>query len=55
MPQLNPAPWFPTLIFSWFTFLTLVPPKVLAHIFPNEPAFQDTGKAKMNTWSWPWP
>nr|YP_009681734.1 ATP synthase F0 subunit 8 [Sicyopterus parvei]QDP13427.1 ATP synthase F0 subunit 8 [Sicyopterus parvei]QDP13440.1 ATP synthase F0 subunit 8 [Sicyopterus parvei] len=29
MPQLNPAPWFAILVFSWLVFLTIVVPKFL--------------------------
>nr|YP_009024638.1 ATP synthase F0 subunit 8 [Selar crumenophthalmus]AHN13420.1 ATP synthase F0 subunit 8 [Selar crumenophthalmus] len=54
MPQLNPAPWFAILTFSWLIFLTVIPPKVMAHTFPNEPAPQSTGKPKAEPWTWPW-
>nr|YP_009516312.1 ATP synthase F0 subunit 8 [Hyporhamphus quoyi]AYD91080.1 ATP synthase F0 subunit 8 [Hyporhamphus quoyi] len=48
MPQLNPAPWFAILVFSWLIFLTVIPPKVLAHSFPNEPTPQSTKLLKQN-------
>nr|YP_009048800.1 ATP synthase F0 subunit 8 [Protonibea diacanthus]AID52400.1 ATP synthase F0 subunit 8 [Protonibea diacanthus] len=54
MPQLNPSPWLAIMIFSWLTFLIIIPPKIMAHIMPNEPASQDPGKSKMDTWNWPW-
>nr|YP_009246581.1 ATP synthase F0 subunit 8 [Nemipterus bathybius]AMT85278.1 ATP synthase subunit 8 [Nemipterus bathybius]BAQ20907.1 ATPase subunit 8 [Nemipterus bathybius] len=54
MPQLNPAPWFAILVFSWTVFLAILPPKVMAHSFPNEPAPQNTQKSQANSWSWPW-
>nr|QWV62185.1 ATPase subunit 8 [Galaxias aequipinnis]QWV62272.1 ATPase subunit 8 [Galaxias parvus] len=54
MPQLNPAPWFAILTFSWLIFLTVIPPKILGHTFPNEPTTQSTEKAKPESWSWPW-
>uniref|UniRef100_UPI0030032A9E ATP synthase F0 subunit 8 n=1 Tax=Coptodon camerunensis TaxID=1628151 RepID=UPI0030032A9E len=54
MPQLNPAPWFAILIFSWLVFLTVIPPKVLAHTFPYDPALQSTEKPKTDPWTWPW-
>nr|AAP75157.1 ATP synthase 8 [Amphiprion allardi]AAP75159.1 ATP synthase 8 [Amphiprion allardi] len=54
MPQLNPAPWFAILVFSWLVFLTVIPPKVLAHIFSNEPTHQSTEKPKTDSWTWPW-
>nr|YP_004221813.1 ATP synthase F0 subunit 8 [Jenkinsia sp. CL54]BAJ54172.1 ATPase subunits 8 [Jenkinsia sp. CL54] len=54
MPQLNPAPWFAILIFSWVVFLTVIPPKVLAHSFNNEPGYLRVEKTKTDTWNWPW-
>nr|WNH24295.1 ATP synthase F0 subunit 8 [Ogilbia cayorum] len=54
MPQLNPAPWFTILIFSWLIFLTLIPPKMLAHTFTNMPAPQSTKEHKTEPWNWPW-
>nr|YP_003331111.1 ATP synthase F0 subunit 8 [Talismania bifurcata]BAI50316.1 ATPase subunits 8 [Talismania bifurcata] len=54
MPQLNPAPWFAILMFSWFVFLTVIPPKILAHTFANEPATLSTEKTKPEPWNWPW-
>nr|QJT43029.1 ATP synthase F0 subunit 8 [Lactarius lactarius] len=54
MPQLNPAPWFLILVFTWLIFLTVMPPKVTAHIFPNEPAAQSATKLETKPWSWPW-
>nr|YP_009258897.1 ATP synthase F0 subunit 8 [Lophonectes gallus]AID59854.1 ATP synthase F0 subunit 8 [Lophonectes gallus] len=54
MPQLNPAPWFMILLFSWLIFLTIVPNKVLEHNTPNEPVAQDPHAAQKTTWTWPW-
>nr|AAP75251.1 ATP synthase 8 [Chromis retrofasciata]AAP75253.1 ATP synthase 8 [Chromis retrofasciata] len=54
MPQLNPSPWFLILMLSWVVFLTLLPPKVLTHLSPNEPAPQNTKKPQMGSWNWPW-
>nr|YP_005089213.1 ATPase subunits 8 [Tenualosa thibaudeaui]BAL43860.1 ATPase subunits 8 [Tenualosa thibaudeaui] len=54
MPQLNPAPWFAILVFSWFIFLTMVPQKVLTIVFNNEPTPGAAEKAKPGPWSWPW-
>nr|YP_009355537.1 ATP synthase F0 subunit 8 [Bathyclupea megaceps]BAQ20959.1 ATPase subunit 8 [Bathyclupea argentea]BAX03842.1 ATPase subunit 8 [Bathyclupea megaceps] len=54
MPQLIPAPWFAILIFSWATFLILLPPKILAHVFFNEPSPLNTKKSKQEPWYWPW-
>nr|WFG79878.1 ATP synthase F0 subunit 8 [Nemacheilidae gen. n. sp. p LD-2023]WFG79891.1 ATP synthase F0 subunit 8 [Nemacheilidae gen. n. sp. p LD-2023]WFG79904.1 ATP synthase F0 subunit 8 [Nemacheilidae gen. n. sp. p LD-2023]WFG79943.1 ATP synthase F0 subunit 8 [Nemacheilidae gen. n. sp. p LD-2023] len=54
MPQLNPAPWFAILVFSWLVFLTIIPAKVMNHISPNEPALLDSEKHKTEPWDWPW-
>nr|AOW68957.1 ATP synthase subunit 8 [Uranoscopus tosae] len=54
MPQLNPVPWFSTLVLSWAIFLIIVPPKVLAHAFPNKPSPKGTKGALMTDWNWPW-
>nr|YP_009262839.1 ATP synthase F0 subunit 8 [Channa micropeltes]ANI87518.1 ATP synthase F0 subunit 8 [Channa micropeltes] len=54
MPQLNPAPWFAILVFSWLIFLTVIPQKVLAYTFPNEPTPQSTETHKTEPWNWPW-
>nr|BBH37023.1 ATPase subunit 8 [Valenciennea longipinnis]BBH37036.1 ATPase subunit 8 [Valenciennea longipinnis] len=54
MPQLNPAPWFAILVFSWLVFLTIVVPKTLSHTFPNEPAPKSTQVPKTEPWNWPW-
>nr|QUJ18262.1 ATP synthase protein 8 [Chromis ternatensis] len=54
MPQLDPAPWFAILVFSWLVFLTIIPPKVLAHLSPNEPTPQSTKKPQTESWNWPW-
>nr|YP_010379948.1 ATP synthase F0 subunit 8 [Scomberoides lysan]UDF87770.1 ATP synthase F0 subunit 8 [Scomberoides lysan] len=54
MPQLNPAPWFAILAFSWLIFLTIIPQKVLSHNFNNEPAPQSAQKPATQAWDWPW-
>nr|NP_073655.1 ATP synthase F0 subunit 8 [Diplophos taenia]BAB20724.1 ATPase subunit 8 [Diplophos sp. MM-1999] len=53
MPQLNPSPWFAILLFSWLVFLIILPPKIIAHTFPGEPALS-TEKTKTEPWNWPW-
>nr|NP_739988.1 ATP synthase F0 subunit 8 [Hypoptychus dybowskii]BAC23584.1 ATPase subunit 8 [Hypoptychus dybowskii] len=55
MPQLDPSPWFAMLVFSWLVFLAIIPPKVMAHTFSNEPTLQSTDKRLANPWIWPWP
>nr|YP_009240302.1 ATP synthase F0 subunit 8 [Tridentiger trigonocephalus]AMO02249.1 ATP synthase F0 subunit 8 [Tridentiger trigonocephalus] len=54
MPQLNPSPWFPILVFSWLVFLTIVVPKTLDHTFPNEPTTQSAQMLKTASWPWSW-
>nr|YP_009355498.1 ATP synthase F0 subunit 8 [Lates japonicus]ASR74915.1 ATP synthase F0 subunit 8 [Lates japonicus]BAX03803.1 ATPase subunit 8 [Lates japonicus]BBU25778.1 ATPase subunit 8 [Lates japonicus] len=54
MPQLNPAPWLTILVFSWLIFLTMIPPKILAHSFPNEPTPHSAQMPKTDPWVWPW-
>nr|YP_011003683.1 ATP synthase F0 subunit 8 [Neocentropogon trimaculatus]WPS66111.1 ATP synthase F0 subunit 8 [Neocentropogon trimaculatus] len=54
MPQLNPTPWFLILVASWLIFLTILPTKVMAHVYPNEPTLTSIEKSKGDSWSWPW-
>nr|YP_010957424.1 ATP synthase F0 subunit 8 [Sudis atrox]WMY90738.1 ATP synthase F0 subunit 8 [Sudis atrox] len=54
MPQLNPNPWFAILVFSWLVFLIVLPPKVVNHVFPNDPAAQNVEKQAYAPWHWPW-
>nr|NP_443467.1 ATP synthase F0 subunit 8 [Ateleopus japonicus]BAB69992.1 ATPase subunit 8 [Ateleopus japonicus]BBG74348.1 ATPase subunits 8 [Ateleopus purpureus] len=54
MPQLNPAPWFSILIFSWLVFLLIIPSKVIKHTFPHDPASHDTKPPTPNPWNLPW-
>nr|BAI77369.1 ATPase subunit 8 [Malthopsis jordani] len=54
MPQLAPTPWLAILLFTWLIFLIILPPKILAHNLPNEPAPQAATKPKTESWSWPW-
>nr|YP_009132573.1 ATP synthase F0 subunit 8 [Diploprion bifasciatum]AKA59695.1 ATP synthase F0 subunit 8 [Diploprion bifasciatum] len=54
MPQLNPAPWFAILVFSWLVFIIVIPSKVTAHTFPKTPSTQTTIKQKPESWVWPW-
>nr|ALD50850.1 ATP synthase F0 subunit 8 [Sander vitreus] len=54
MPQLNPTPWLAILVFTWLVFLIIIPTKVMAHAYPNEPATQSTEKPKKEAWTWSW-
>nr|YP_010947490.1 ATP synthase F0 subunit 8 [Parupeneus cyclostomus]WGO62603.1 ATP synthase F0 subunit 8 [Parupeneus cyclostomus]WNH20169.1 ATP synthase F0 subunit 8 [Parupeneus cyclostomus]WSP03254.1 ATP synthase F0 subunit 8 [Parupeneus cyclostomus] len=52
MPQLNPSPWLPLILFSWFILLTIAPIKVLAHTLPAEPTPQDAKTLGEDPWNW---
>nr|YP_009685677.1 ATP synthase F0 subunit 8 [Nothobranchius vosseleri]QDU24402.1 ATP synthase F0 subunit 8 [Nothobranchius vosseleri] len=54
MPQLNPTPWFTIMLFAWFLFLTVIPPKILAHISPNDPLLREVNNSKTESWAWTW-
>nr|YP_009685833.1 ATP synthase F0 subunit 8 [Fundulopanchax filamentosus]QDV92704.1 ATP synthase F0 subunit 8 [Fundulopanchax filamentosus] len=54
MPQLNPSPWFAIMIFAWLIFLIIIPPKVMAHTFTNDPSPQNANFLKTESWTWPW-
>nr|YP_007316809.1 ATP synthase F0 subunit 8 [Pelodytes cf. punctatus II-2011]AEC33166.1 ATP synthase F0 subunit 8 [Pelodytes cf. punctatus II-2011]AGN71397.1 ATP synthase F0 subunit 8 [Pelodytes ibericus] len=54
MPQLNPAPWFVILLFSWMVFLIIMAPKIYNHKFPNEPSLTTSKKPETSHWIWPW-
>nr|WNH36989.1 ATP synthase F0 subunit 8 [Bairdiella chrysoura] len=54
MPQLNPSPWLAIMLFTWMVFLIVIPPKIMAHLLPNQPASQNPEKPISTTWNWPW-
>nr|WNH20520.1 ATP synthase F0 subunit 8 [Taenianotus triacanthus] len=54
MPQLNPKPWLMVLLLSWTCFLTLVPLKVIGHLFPNPNTSRSAVKKVKDRWTWPW-
>nr|AAP41237.1 ATPase subunit 8 [Strongylura hubbsi] len=54
MPQLNPAPWFAILLITWLVFLIIIPPKIMAHSFPNDFNPQNKENIKTEIWTWPW-
>nr|YP_009025026.1 ATP synthase F0 subunit 8 [Pseudaesopia japonica]AHN95308.1 ATP synthase F0 subunit 8 [Pseudaesopia japonica]AID59867.1 ATP synthase F0 subunit 8 [Pseudaesopia japonica] len=55
MPQLNPAPWFFTMVFSWVVLLSLLPSKFLSLLFPNEltQPIQKKTNTTFSNWLWP--
>nr|NP_739650.1 ATP synthase F0 subunit 8 [Bassozetus zenkevitchi]BAC23181.1 ATPase subunit 8 [Bassozetus zenkevitchi] len=54
MPQLNPGPWLMILIFAWTVLLVVIPPKILAHTYPNEPTAQNNKAPESQPWNLPW-
>nr|YP_006460409.1 ATP synthase F0 subunit 8 [Scoliodon macrorhynchos]YP_009646777.1 ATP synthase F0 subunit 8 [Scoliodon laticaudus]YP_009731105.1 ATP synthase F0 subunit 8 [Rhizoprionodon acutus]AFJ94666.1 ATP synthase F0 subunit 8 [Scoliodon macrorhynchos]AKH02178.1 ATP synthase F0 subunit 8 [Scoliodon laticaudus]QHQ97246.1 ATP synthase F0 subunit 8 [Rhizoprionodon acutus]UVU20670.1 ATP synthase F0 subunit 8 [Scoliodon laticaudus] len=54
MPQLNPNPWFLILLFSWIIFITILPNKVMNHLYNKDFTLKSTEKSKPNPWNWPW-
>nr|YP_009431892.1 ATP synthase F0 subunit 8 [Johnius carouna]ATA66316.1 ATP synthase F0 subunit 8 [Johnius carouna] len=54
MPQLNPSPWLAIMMLSWLTFLIIVPPKIMTHLYPNGFVSRSSEELKMSTWNWPW-
>nr|WML69027.1 ATP synthase F0 subunit 8 [Amazona leucocephala] len=54
MPQLNPNPWFITMIMSWLTFSLLLQPKMLSFIATNTPTSKAPATTKNKPWTWPW-
>nr|UFK27569.1 ATP synthase F0 subunit 8 [Elanus caeruleus] len=54
MPQLNPAPWFFTMLLSWLTFTLIIQPKLL-HLIPiNTPSNKPAPTTVNPSWNWPW-
>nr|YP_009991639.1 ATP synthase F0 subunit 8 [Eurystomus gularis]QNN84461.1 ATP synthase F0 subunit 8 [Eurystomus gularis] len=54
MPQLNPNPWFFTMLLTWLTFLLIIQPKLLSFISLNPPANKALPTIKTTPWTWPW-
>nr|BAO84671.1 ATPase subunit 8 [Foetorepus altivelis] len=54
MPQLDPAPWFLIMTFSWTIFLGFMPFKIMSHAFPNKPDSSAKEVSTKNSWTWPW-
>nr|WLV90320.1 ATP synthase F0 subunit 8 [Rhacodactylus sp. KGeiss-2023a] len=53
MPQLNPAPWFLTLMTAWMIIMILLTPKLLKTHFMTEPKL-DTNTKINQPWTWSW-
>nr|YP_009991665.1 ATP synthase F0 subunit 8 [Crotophaga sulcirostris]QNN84487.1 ATP synthase F0 subunit 8 [Crotophaga sulcirostris] len=54
MPQLNPSPWFFTMLTTWLTFLLLIQPKLLSFTSTNSPINKSLKHTKIPSWTWPW-
>nr|YP_009111911.1 ATP synthase F0 subunit 8 [Ardea purpurea]AHN95768.1 ATP synthase F0 subunit 8 [Ardea purpurea] len=54
MPQLNPNPWFLTLLMSWTIFSLVIQPKLLAFTTANPPSTKSKMSSKTTPWAWPW-
>nr|AYN73584.1 ATP synthase F0 subunit 8 [Phoeniculus purpureus] len=53
MPQLNPSPWFSTMLLSWLTLTLVMQPKLLS--FTPTPVPQSKAMhTKTTPWAWPW-
>nr|ACS37070.1 ATP synthase F0 subunit 8 [Geotrypetes seraphini] len=53
MPQLNPSPWFATLMMTWMILLILMLMKTTVHN-PLNPVTPYSSTTKPNPWLWPW-
>nr|YP_009991873.1 ATP synthase F0 subunit 8 [Aegotheles bennettii]QNN84747.1 ATP synthase F0 subunit 8 [Aegotheles bennettii] len=54
MPQLNPNPWFLTLLMSWTIFSLIFQPKLLQFTTTNPPSNMNLTTTKTTSWIWPW-
>nr|WNH21248.1 ATP synthase F0 subunit 8 [Bryaninops yongei] len=54
MPQLDPAPWFNILVFSWLVFSIIVFPKTLKFTFTNNLTSQCVSAPHVKPWTWVW-
>nr|ACO93024.1 ATPase subunit 8 [Garrulax canorus canorus]ACO93026.1 ATPase subunit 8 [Garrulax canorus canorus]ACO93028.1 ATPase subunit 8 [Garrulax canorus canorus]ACO93073.1 ATPase subunit 8 [Garrulax canorus canorus] len=54
MPQLNPAPWFFTMVCTWLTFALIIQPKLLTFVSANPPSSKTTTTHSTTPWNWPW-
>nr|QHI42554.1 ATP synthase F0 subunit 8 [Aegolius funereus] len=56
MPQLNPGPWFYTMLITWLTLSTIIQPKLLSFTItpPPTPPHKTTTITNTTPWTWPW-
>nr|YP_009948029.1 ATP synthase F0 subunit 8 [Acanthorhynchus tenuirostris]QOH97197.1 ATP synthase F0 subunit 8 [Acanthorhynchus tenuirostris] len=54
MPQLNPNPWFLTMLATWLAYSLIIQPKILAFTTANPPANKKLTTPDTTPWTWPW-
>nr|YP_009536848.1 ATP synthase F0 subunit 8 [Falco amurensis]ARJ60455.1 ATP synthase F0 subunit 8 [Falco amurensis] len=54
MPQLNPNPWFLTMLITWTIFSLIIQPKLLPFTPINHPMNKTNIPNKSTPWTWPW-
>nr|YP_009504821.1 ATP synthase F0 subunit 8 [Bubo bubo]AWM99535.1 ATP synthase F0 subunit 8 [Bubo bubo]QFQ52172.1 ATP synthase F0 subunit 8 [Bubo bubo]QFQ52185.1 ATP synthase F0 subunit 8 [Bubo bubo]QFQ52198.1 ATP synthase F0 subunit 8 [Bubo bubo]QFQ52211.1 ATP synthase F0 subunit 8 [Bubo bubo] len=54
MPQLNPTPWFYTMLATWLTLSLIIQPKLLSFTSTNLPSHKAPAPTKTTPWTWPW-
>nr|BCD56068.1 ATP synthase subunit 8 [Geronticus eremita] len=54
MPQLNPAPWFSTMLAAWLILSLIIQPKLLHFTTTNHPSNKTKMTLKTTPWTWPW-
>nr|QHI42637.1 ATP synthase F0 subunit 8 [Athene noctua] len=54
MPQLNPNPWFTTMLISWLVLSMVIQPKLLSFPLTPLPSRKPTPPADTTPWTWPW-
>nr|YP_007625605.1 ATP synthase F0 subunit 8 [Notochelys platynota]ADY25042.1 ATPase subunit 8 [Notochelys platynota] len=54
MPQLNLNPWFLILLFTWFTYILILQPKISSYLSMNTPVNKNNMTTNTNPWTWPW-
>nr|APO20610.1 ATP synthase subunit 8 [Ninox jacquinoti] len=54
MPQLNPGPWFTTMLISWLVLSMLIQPKLLSFTTTASPSYKTNSHTHTTPWTWPW-
>nr|ASW34698.1 ATP synthase F0 subunit 8 [Quedenfeldtia trachyblepharus]ASW34711.1 ATP synthase F0 subunit 8 [Quedenfeldtia trachyblepharus] len=53
MPQLDPAPWFTTMMMTWLVLSLMLMPKLTRTQLITPSPLHHTTKSKTH-WPWPW-